>query len=400
LVSLFTGVGGLDYGFEAAGFKTRVAVEIDEDCCRTIRANRPWEIIPQDIHKTTCKEILAKCGLKRSDVDILIGGPPCQPFSKSAYWRYGDTKRLSDPRANTLQAYMKCVEELRPSVFVLENVHGFNYSGKEEGFKLLQNMTDGINSRTNCKYKLSWDIINCADYGVPQLRTRFFLVGNRGGETFKFPNTTHFNPLNVKSTFRSLKKKEYITAWDAIGGLKVSDDADLKVKGLWGDLLPTIPEGENYLWHTSRKGGRPLFGWRTRYWSFLLKLAKNRPSWTIQAQPGSSTGPFHWENRLLSVEELKRLQTFPSDINIIGSRSSAHKQIGNAVPSLFGEVLGIAIKKQFFNGRVNSKLKLAVEPKRPIPLPGPVQELPSKYYHLIGVHPDHPGEGRGPIGKR
>ena len=89
----------------------------------------------------------------------------------------------------------------------------------------------------------------------------------------------------------------------------------LTVGGKWADLLPTIPEGQNYLWHTNRGGGSQLFGWRTRYWSFLLKLAKNLPSWTIQAHPGSSIGPFHWRNRKLSVPEMCRLQTFPTAWN-------------------------------------------------------------------------------------
>ena len=98
------------------------------------------------------------------------------------------------------------------------------------------------------------------------------------------------------------ERAAHATAWDAIGEFSLRSKADeLKVRGQWADLLPSIPEGENYLWYTARKGGLPLFGWRTRFWSFLLKLAKDRPSWTIQAQPGPAIGPFHWENRMLSV---------------------------------------------------------------------------------------------------
>ena len=114
--------------------------------------------------------------------------------------------------------------------------------------------------------------------------------------------------------------------------MAVSEDEDLAVRGKWADLLPSIPEGSNYLHHTDRGEGMPLFGWRRRYWTFLLKLAKNRPSWTIQAQPGPAVGPFHWSNRRLSVRELSRLQTFPDDVNIVGGArigSEATRQRGS-----------------------------------------------------------------------
>src|SRR5207249_3243156 len=134
----------------------------------------------------------------------------------------------------------------------------------------------------------------------------------------------------------------YRTAWDAIGDL---DDEhwplELKPTGKWTGLLKSIPEGKNYLWHTPRGGGDPLFGWRTRYWSFLLKLSKRQPSWTIQAEPGPATGPFHWRNRLLSVEELARLQTFPHGFQVVGNRRSAQRQIRNAVPGALGELPGL-----------------------------------------------------------
>src|SRR5205823_7032500 len=120
----------------------------------------------------------------------------------------------------------------------------------------------------------------------------------------------------------------------------------LQVRGSWGALLPSIPEGENYLYHTNRGRGLPLFGWRTRFWSFLLKLAKNRPSWTIQAQPGSAIGPFHWKNRRLSVREMCRIQTFPDDYEICGGRTDTQKQLGNAVPAAMSEVLGLRIMEQ------------------------------------------------------
>ena len=158
----------------------------------------------------------------------------------------------------------------------------------------------------------------------------------------------------------------YATAWDAIGGVDLrAADEDLRVRGRWADLLPSIPEEENYSWHTDRKGGMPLFGWRRCYWCFLLKLAKALPSWTLQAQPGPAIGPFHWEIRRLAVAEMARLQTFPSDITFVGSRGSVQKQLGNAVPSLLAEVIGREVAEQFFGCRLPARPRLAIGPKRP-----------------------------------
>src|SRR5690606_35219776 len=132
-----------------------------------------------------------------------------------------------------------------------------------------------------------------------------------------------------------LNREPHRTAWDALYDVRPDPDEDLAPRGRWANLLPSIPEGENYAFYTDRRNpDQALFGWRCRYWNFLLKLAKNRPSWTIQAQPGPSTGPFHWEDRLLSKRDLCRLQTFPDRVRVEGGRNAVQRQIGNAVPSL------------------------------------------------------------------
>lgn len=388
----------MDYGFEAAGFTTGVALEFDADAVTTLRANRPWPVIDQDIHQTPSEEILERSGAKSGDIALLSGGPPCQPFSKSGYWNRGDSGRLRDPRARTLDAYMRVVADTLPKVFVLENVHGISYSGKEEGMLLLKQLVSEINKEHGVNYALSWSVLNAADYGVPQMRTRFFLVGHREGQVFEFPKPTHANPEkneDVSTEPGSQTPAPYVTAWDAIGDVTPNPDEDLNVRGKWADLLPSIPEGENYLWHTDRKGGLPLFGWRRRYWSFLLKLAKDRPSWTIQAQPGPAIGPFHWESRLLSTREMARLQTFPDTIEFTGSRNAIQRQIGNAVPSLLTEVLGRAIRKQFFADVTNGELSLALPYQRPIPDPEPLSEVADKYLDHVGDHSAHPGTGKG-----
>jgi DNA (cytosine-5)-methyltransferase 1 len=138
----------------------------------------------------------------------------------------------------------------------------------------------------------------------------------------------------------------------------------------------------------------PLFGWRRRYWTFLLKLAKSRPSWTIQAQPGPAVGPFHWSNRRLSVRALCRLQTFPDDVNIVGGRGSAQKQLGNAVPSLLAEVMGRAIREQLLDcPNRNVSLKLLPQRRTPTPPPEPIAKVPRRFRQLAGEHSPHPGVG-------
>lgn len=394
MISLYTGAGGMDYGFEAAGFETRVGLEFDKDAAETVRINRSVPVICEDIHDTSSERMLAEAGLQRGDASILIGGPPCQPFSKSGYWSRGDSRGLEDPRAKTLDAFMRVVRDTLPEVFVLENVHGINYSGKEAGMVLLRQLVDEINAAHKTNYVLSWQVLNAADFGVPQLRNRFFMIGHRDGRTFSFPPPTHTKDAPADDSVQD-GRLPHVTAWDAIGNLATDPSEDLKMRGRWADLLPTIPEGENYLWHTNRKNGLPLFGWRRRYWSFLLKLAKDKPSWTIQAQPGPSVGPFHWDSRLLSVREMACLQTFPSEIHFVGSRRSIQRQIGNAVPSLLAEVLGREIRRQCFDAPPTAELTLAVCPKRPIPGPEPVQPVPEKFVHLVGDHEAHPGTGMG-----
>ncbi len=292
---------------------------------------------------------------------------------------------------------MRVVADLLPKTFLLENVHGISYSGKEEGFLLLEDSLAEINRQKGTRYQMSWAVLDSAAYGVPQVRQRFFLICHRDGGLFRFPAPTHSTPDLPCRAGPDLFGESLcasVTAWDAIGRVRPDSGEKLQVRGRWADLLRSIPEGENYLWHTNRKDGLPLFGWRTRYWGFLLKLAKNRPAWTLQAQPGPAIGPFHWENRRLSIEEMARLQTFPDGLRYVGGRNSVQRQLGNAVPSLLAEVLAREIARQFLGVQTSGKPKLAVTLDRPIPAPEPVEPVPEKFLCLAGDHPDHPGEGR------
>ena len=176
-ISLYTGAGGLDFGFEAAGFRTAVAIEMDDVCVRTLRLNRSWPVICGDINSVTTRRILAKAKLRRGEADVLIGGPPCQPFSKSGFWATGSTKRLDDPRASTLENYMRVLEEAKPRAFLLENVEGLGLRGKDEGLQHIRGRLDEINARQGTNYRPFTAVLNAADFGVPQLRRRFFVIG-------------------------------------------------------------------------------------------------------------------------------------------------------------------------------------------------------------------------------
>ncbi|HCE4618622.1 TPA: DNA (cytosine-5-)-methyltransferase [Vibrio parahaemolyticus] len=395
MISLFSGAGGLDIGLCRAGFTNKLCVEIDADAQKTLKLNSPSLRLaePGDIHSLTPEDLLRQSGLQRGELTLLAGGPPCQPFSKSGYWVTGDTERLTDPRAKTLKAYLDIVRVALPHVLLLENVKGIAFSDKDEGLQLLINELDVINSEMGTSYQPEVIVINASDFGVPQHRERVFIVASRSGQNFNMPAATH-GDVEVQS---SNKICPYTTAWDAIGDLDGEQwSAELNPKGKWADLLPTIPEGQNYLWHTDRLGGSPLFGWRTRFWSFLLKLSKSQPSWTIQAQPGPATGPFHWKGRLLSIRELARLQTFPDSYHFVGERRSVHKQIGNAVPPAIGELFGLEIRRQFFGERVRRKLKLIPEKSEYCPPPEVPTALPDKFLEYVGTHEAHPGTGKGP----
>jgi len=270
VVSLFSGAGGIDYGFEAAGFATRVCVDFDSDACATLRANRSWPVIEDDITRISGDDLLRAGGLSPGAAAILVGGPPCQPFSKSGFWSRGHALRLDDPRAGTLGRYLEIVRTLKPRVILFENVDAVGYAGLDEGLHFLLEGLRTINATEGTSYDPVHNVLDAADYGVPQHRSRFFLVASREGRRFRFPAPVH-GELDLLTGAGGMLP--YTTAWDAIGDLDtLSNDQNLALTGKWAALLPSIPEGQNYLWHTPRGGGEPLFGWRTRFWCFLLKL--------------------------------------------------------------------------------------------------------------------------------
>jgi DNA (cytosine-5)-methyltransferase 1 len=389
-VSLYTGAGGLDLGLEAAGFEPLLCIESDESAKSTLRLNRPgWRLLePGDIHGHRPDQFLAHAGVEVGDLDLLVAGPPCQPFSKARYWVNGTPSGVHDERASTLDAYVQAADTFLPRALLVENVGGILRNGPQGGLDTLVKGLCQINQRHGTRYAFSVLRLDAASFGAPQKRVRAYLVAHRDGASIEPPTPTH-----------GLDSTPFITAWDAIGDLdSTSDQDDFTLTGKWADLLPSIPEGWNYLWHTSRGGGLPLFGWRTRFWSFLLKLAKDRPSWTLSAWPGPATGPFHWRSRQLSVRELSRLQTFPDDYDFVGTPASIRRQIGNATPPIMGEVVGRLLASRWFEAGVPESYRYLIKKRvsGSCPQPEAPTAVPAKYLALRGNHPSHPGAGQGP----
>lgn len=370
-VSLFSGAGGLDLGFRAAGFSMISSVEQDVDCCATLRANGFDHVSEANVETWLESE-----DASRLRPAVVVGGPPCQPFSKSAYWSSSSAQGLVDERADCVRTFVRAVSKLRPSCFLIENVPGFVTAG---GVEFVEQALNRLRPE-GLDYKFAWRVLNCADYGVPQKRQRFFGVGSLQAG-FQFPAETH--------------SSSHLTAWDALQGLRPTRKEELRPKGRWADLLPTIPEGQNYLWHTAKGGGLELFGWRTRYWSFLQKLSKSEPSPTIVATPAQDAGPFHWTNRHLSTDELAALQTFPRSYEFCGTRVARRRQIGNAVPPLMSEILARQIA-QHLGAATTGTLHYLVLPSERKPRASRTFPLPEKYKQLVGPRAPHAGVGKGP----
>ena len=346
-ISLFSGAGGLDLGVEAAGYRVAAAVEHDTDAALTMEKNfhhLASPVIRRDILQVPTREILERAGLKPNQrPDLLVGGPPCTPFSKSGFWL--EWKRAGlDPGASLLQAYTRVLDEAKPRAFILENVYALTYNNKASrpAYERL------LHEITEAGYHFQAKVLNAADHGVPQLRPRLFIVGSRKRSPLpELPEPTHTGMWERRMSGDGTTP--HVTTGQALAGLDSESELGEVLRGQYAHLLPGIPPGENYLHYTAERGHpEPQFKWRSRYWSFLLKLDPERPSPTIQAQPGPNVGPFHWDNRRLRVGEIKRLFTFPDEFDLVGSRASIQAQLGNAVPPLLAEKVAARVMATFY----------------------------------------------------
>lgn len=347
VLSIYSGAGGIDCGFADAGFDICFSTDFWQPACDTLRKNGTSMLVEcADIRCVDYAANLAKIGMAASDIDVLVGGPPCPAYSKSRFYRKDKKRALEDENSYTLYEYFRALREIRPKVFFFENVFGFVYKPHQAAFDLLKSQSEELG------YDIAYKVVNTADYGVPQTRERFICVGVRRdlGKRFVFPEPTHYNPDNNKlSDEQRASMKPWVTCGDAIGDLDypLPEDEYMQAGSKHKDLLKLVPPGENYLYFTAERGyPEPIFKWRSRYWSFLLKLSPDRPSWTIQASFSNNMGPFHWTNRFLRINEIKRIQTFDDGYEFCGEFKDQWRQVGNAVPVKMAYVVANEIKKQ------------------------------------------------------
>ena len=337
LVSIFSGVGGIDTGFHAAGFDTIFANDNWQNACDSFKKNYPKvEVICSSIADVDFKAVKEKYG----PIDGLVGGPPCPPFSKSRFYRTDKKRGIEDKSGFlTVSNYFRALEELNPPFFFFENVAGFVFKPHKAALEMVQQESERLG------YKIVYKVINAANYGVPQIRQRFICVGvKKDMQDFEFPKETH----SEKGTNGT---KKWVTCGDVISDIDydLPEDKDKQAGSKHKDLLPLIPPGDNYLFFTAERGyPNPIFKWRSRYWSFLLKLSPLKPSWTIQASFSNNMGPFHWKNRFLRIQEIQRIQTFPDGYTFLGKFTDQWRLIGNAVPPKLVEAIAKQIKKLYF----------------------------------------------------
>jgi DNA (cytosine-5)-methyltransferase 1 len=339
-LSLFTGGGGLDIGFHRTGFDVVACLEIDTPSCETLELNRgkylgaETRIFNCDITEVKPDE------LNIGQVDFIIGGPPCQSFS-AAGRRAGGVTGINDTRGSLFWYYCQYLKYFQPEGFLFENVKGLLQANKAKDWGIVQKSFSDIG------YTLSYRVLDAADYGVPQHRERVVLVGCKN-KSFLFPRPTH-GPDSTDSA-------PYVTLRTAFDGIDDPDELVPPYGGKYGDLLPDIPPGMNYLFYTERMGHpQPRFAWRSKFSSFLYKADPDGLSKTIVAHQGRYDGPFHWKNRKLNLKELMRTQSFPDDYVFISSFVEAAKQIGNSVAPEFSNALAIAINHQLFGGEGHRK---------------------------------------------
>lgn len=303
-VSLFSGGGGLDLGFEAAGLEPDVCVDHDAVACETLLANRPsWNVVCQDIREFDATPY--------AGADVVVGGPPCQGFSSAGK---GDA---SDPRNFLWQEYMRVVEEVQPRAIVLENVSALTHRRNGD------HLTGIMRTLEEQGYNFAYGVLNAADYGVPQARRRLIVIGIRDGEASLPSPTTAGQPLTV---------------WDAIGDLadKPADPA-----------INHVPN--KHAAHVAERWGRLAPGEVDPNYR-RARLDATKPSMTIRAgggygPKGDHLGGFHPPihptlPRQLTVREAARIQSFPDDWILSGPKTIQGRQIGNAVPVKLGEAIG------------------------------------------------------------
>ena len=343
VVSLFTGGGGLDLGLEAAGFTTVFATDIDEHSCITLEHNKlksegsdfnllkEATIYRKDIKDLDVNYIFEKTNLKKGELDLMAGGPPCQAFSV-----FGKRKGKDDPRGLLAYEYLRMLIELEPKAFVFENVYGLlTIDGGKVFTELCEKLSNPIDG---LEYTLSIFRLNAADYCVPQFRDRVFIIGSREGKKVEtIPKLCFKNEM--ESTVDN-KLIPYRTVLDGLRGLPPMG------RGL------TNHTGRNHSDRIKERYASLAYGERdpkTR----INRLNPNRPSYTIivGSDKGGGKGHVHpFEAREVTPRESARMQTFPDWWEFSGTSRHPIRQVGNAVPPLLAAFIGREIIASIFNG--------------------------------------------------
>lgn len=324
-ISFFSGCGGLDIGTQMAGARIISTLDFEPATVETVKANEFFRFAEHncdDIRNVSGKNYSALLRNSNPEKLILIGGPPCQPFSKAGYWITNEKRKGIDDERNMVGEYLRIIEEIRPDGFLLENVESILHPTNRVAVEYIEERI------TRMGYNFVRILANALEYGIPQKRKRVIFLASKktiSGEPEKL------SPEEVKS----------VNVLDWIGRFDRPElsEAEESTEGKTYDFeLSEVPPGHNYIALSARdKYPQPKFVANKRFWNFLLKLHPLLPSWTIAAQPGPWVGPFHWNNRRLRAQEVAAIQTFPMDYKFVGSRRIIQKQIGNAVPSLLGE---------------------------------------------------------------
>ncbi|MFC1743352.1 DNA cytosine methyltransferase [Candidatus Riflebacteria bacterium] len=378
VLSLFSGAMGLDLGLEATGrFKLLACIEKEKVFCNTIRKNkikgcRPktLKIFENDICNLCPKSILESLNLKPGDLDLLVGGPPCQTFST-----VGRRQTIQDPRGTLLWQFLKFIDVFRPKLFLMENVRGILSAAikhrpikdrpdkggmplepKEEPGSVVKLFSKDLQSLNGVNYHMDCFEVNSVNYGAPQIRERVLFIGNRFNAVVNFPNPTHTNPRQLSQKQSTLFDEEsslkpWTTLRDAIGNLKEKNPLVLDFSPRKKGYLSMVPEGANWrslpLEIQKESMGRAWYakGGRSGWWR---RLTFDLPCPTLMTMPNhASTSLCHpTETRALSIKEYARIQEFPDDWVFVGKVHEQYTQVGNAVPTRLGRVAGNIIAKE------------------------------------------------------
>jgi DNA (cytosine-5)-methyltransferase 1 len=356
-IDLFAGAGGLSIGAANAGCDVRVLVDFDHVACQTLLANadhHPGRVVESDVGDLDGAALRDLGSIGSGQPLLVVGGPPCQPFSKAAFWSEdGDDaayrraraegRRAPRPQAHgpredhrsvLIDEYLRLAIESGADGFLFENVPSL---AAPRNRPMLEAFVRRAESNG---YHATLLRANAVDYGVAQRRERVFVLAAKERRPIA-PKPTHtLHPNRFPDLRPAATCKSVLSPY---GSRKFSEPEEI-VTGRWEEHLRTVPPGGNYKAHTAWGGHpRPTFVTETRFWNFLLKLSPDLPSWTIPANPGPWTGPFHWDSRRLRTPELAALQGFPDGYVFAGSRRERVRQIGNAAPAPLASAMTRAV---------------------------------------------------------